>query len=606
MRRHTLVIPLAALLALSPVLVFGTSCGHDLGFHLQSWVDAAAQLRHGMLYPRWAFTPAWQAGEPRFVFYPPLSWMLGALLTLALPMPATPNTFLFLAMVAAGFSMHAVVRRYTSANGALVAACVYLANPYMFFNAFERSAYAELLAAVSIPLLFLAVLRRKPSVVPAACGIALAWLTNVPAGILSTYTFAVLAATRLFFDWLGQRERQREQTLAVPAAGLETGLEVHAGFAGNGPEEEHHLLAPSLRSIAVTLAAGLLLGLTLPGFYLLPVAYERRWVQSSMVMIANLRYQDNYLFARTAWEPHNVVTHTVSLLAVAMLIASACLLALLFARRRSDSVGPKFKRSRAALTALFAIILFLMLPVSGFLWHLAPELPFLQFPWRLLTILSVVLALSLALLLQRWQSRRWLAPLAALLYVGAAAGITSHLYRQACEIPHMAQYTVDVFRAGHGVPATDEYTPGDADNDVLRTDSPGYWLAPTDDPEAYAPGTVPNPNEVDTNFDGPIPFKDTHAEHAPTHLDLQLAHPAVLVLNLRDFPDWRITRNGEPAPPHIRRNDGLTALPLPAGPSHIDLAWRRGADIYAGDALSLAALLALGFTSRRSRRRARA
>ncbi len=585
MRRHHIVIPLAALLALSPLLLFGTSCGHDIGFHMQSWVDAAAQLRHGTLYPRWAFTPAWQAGEPRFVFYPPLSWMFGALLTLLLPMPATPNLFIFVAVVAAGFSMHTVARRFASADAALVAACTYLANPYMFFNAFERSAYAELLASAWIPLLFLALFEGPVPIVLPALGVALAWLTNVPSGIMATYAFSLLAGARLFFDW----QRQRKHSLP---------------FA-SGAGSEQQARQPNLRSTAVALAAALGLGLALPAFYLLPAAVERRYVQSSMVMIENLRYQDNFLFERTSWEPHNVVTHTVSLLAVVMLLATAGLLVCLFLGQNRRDADPGIRRSRLALTVLFGFILFLLLPVSGWLWHLAPELPFLQFPWRLLTILAAVLSLALALSLRRWQTRPWLAAAAALLYVGAAAGITSHLYRQACEIPHMAQYTVDVFRAGHGVPATDEYTPGDADNDVLRTDSPGFWLASGADPNAAALGTVPNPNGADPNFDGPIPYQDTRAEHAPTHLDLTLPRPETLVLNLRDFPAWRVTRNGGPAPTHLHRDDGLLAIPLPAGPSQIDITWRRGAEVYAGDALSLAALAALGWLGKRSPKQAR-
>ncbi len=565
MRRPYPVILLAALIAVSPVLLFGTSCGHDIGFHMQSWMDAAVQLRHGTLFPRWAFSPAWQAGEPRFIFYPPLSWMFGALLTLVLPMPATPNTFLFVAILAAGVSMYVTARRFTSPNGSLVAACVYLANPYMLFNAFERSAYAELLAATWIPLLFLAVLQDETSILTAALGIALAWLTNVPSGIMATYTFVVLAVVRLLVD------RHSDRT--------------------------------TLRLSAFRMAAELVIGVALIGFYLLPAAVERRYVQSSMLMIENLRYQDNYLFHNTAWEPHNVVTHTVSLLAVVMLIAAACILAWLFFGSSSKVHDPKLRRTRIGLASLFALILFLLLPISGLVWHIAPELPFLQFPWRLLTILSAVLALGLALALHNWQSRLSLTPVIALLYVATVTGICSHLYRQACEIPHMAQTMQDTFRAGHGVSATDEYTPGDADNDVLRTDNPGYWLAPIADPSAYAPGTVANPNEYDPNFDGPIPYQFTKAEHAPTHLDLNLRQPAVLVLNLRNFPDWRISRNGQTDSDRLRRDDGLMAIPLPAGPSHIDVAWHRGWDNYAGDALSLAALVTLIFLRRRDSER---
>ena len=62
------LIPVVAFLAILPLLLQGPSCGHDFDFHLLSWLEAATQLAHGG-YPHWAYTPAYNAGEPRFLFY---------------------------------------------------------------------------------------------------------------------------------------------------------------------------------------------------------------------------------------------------------------------------------------------------------------------------------------------------------------------------------------------------------------------------------------------------------------------------------------------------------------------------------------------------------
>jgi hypothetical protein len=75
----------------------------------------------------------------------------------------------------------------------------------------------------------------------------------------------------------------------------------------------------------------------------------------------------------------------------------------------------------------------------------------------------------------------------------------------------------------------------------------------------------------------------------------------VLILNLRDYPDWRVTRNGVVLTRHIQRDDGLLAVALPAGDSIIDVRWRRSWDQILGDVISLAALLALGAVLLRSR-----
>jgi hypothetical protein len=46
-----LLIPVAAFLATIPLLIKGTSCGHDFDFHLLSWMEAARQFTHGNLHP---------------------------------------------------------------------------------------------------------------------------------------------------------------------------------------------------------------------------------------------------------------------------------------------------------------------------------------------------------------------------------------------------------------------------------------------------------------------------------------------------------------------------------------------------------------------------
>src|SRR6202012_698258 len=136
-----ILLPLLALAAVAPLIAHGCSCGHDFEFHLQSWLDAAAQMRHGTVDPAWTYSAAWNAGEPRFLFYPPLSWMLGALLTLALPIFVVPVIFTAICLAGAGLAMYRLARAYAPRPSALLASAIYLANPYMLFTAFERTAY---------------------------------------------------------------------------------------------------------------------------------------------------------------------------------------------------------------------------------------------------------------------------------------------------------------------------------------------------------------------------------------------------------------------------------------------------------------------------------
>ncbi len=196
-KRAYLLIPFAVLLVLHPLFIHGPTCGQDLAFHLQSWLDAAQQLRHGTLYPHWDATAAWNAGEPRFLFYPPLSWMLGAVLTLIFPTALCPTIFIAIALLLSGFTFHKLASEFTSPDAALISSTLYLANPYMLFTAFERSALAELLAAAWIPLLLLALLRPPPTLRGIAIPQALHWLTQAPAAVIGSYTLALVATLRV-------------------------------------------------------------------------------------------------------------------------------------------------------------------------------------------------------------------------------------------------------------------------------------------------------------------------------------------------------------------------------------------------------------------------
>ena len=165
-RRRSLLLAVV-FIAVLPLAWRGTSCGQDFDFHLQNWQEVVAHWHHGAIYPHWAESANYLAGEPRFVFYPPLSWIVGGLLGVVLPWTWTPVAFTLLALLGAGFSFRAMARAWMPEDSATIAACLYVLNPYMLFVAYERGAMAELLAAVWVPLLVLYGLRAE-ALAPAA------------------------------------------------------------------------------------------------------------------------------------------------------------------------------------------------------------------------------------------------------------------------------------------------------------------------------------------------------------------------------------------------------------------------------------------------------
>jgi uncharacterized membrane protein len=533
-RRHYILLPLAALIAVIPLILRGCSCGHDFDFHIVNWFEAAKQFTHGTLHPHWAYTPAWNAGEPRFVFYPPLSWTIGALLGLIMPWPWTPFAYTWLALTAAGFALHYAVRNFVAPNAALIAGAVYIANPYMLYTAYERTAYAELLAAAWLPLLLYGIVRERVTVPGIAIPVALLWITNAPAAVMGCYMLALVALLRLILS----------------------------------SESKSRL------SLVANTTAGTLLGLGLAAFYVVPAAYERRFVQIAFAILPGMNPQDNFLFHRTNDPDHDRVLYTASVLAIIFLALTACTLffAWINARRpaTSDERKPVSRLLPVALLSLAAAVAFMLTPLSAPLWSYMPQLNFLQFPWRLLAILAVSFGFGISLALSRINLRAGVVSLVCAAILAVPAYI---VFQQRCYPEDTLPERHAIFRSANpGTDPTDEYTPKTADNDALAQTNPSYWLGK--DAFAAAP-------------------KDAAPGAAPRRLDLSLPVPQTLILNLRDYPAWSITRNGSPMTTRLQRDDGLIAFPLPAGSSHIKIAYTTLTDQRIGYIVSALSLICL-------------
>jgi hypothetical protein len=505
---------LVALLVVAPFFWWGSASGHDFEFHIQSWLDVAGQWKEGILLPRWTEWANHGFGEPRFIFYPPLSWLLGPALSAVVPWNYVPVAFIVLVQTFAGISAFAFARRMLPERAAIFGAVCYAANPNALLIIYMRSDYAELLASAFFPLLFLAALqlcgilesrgtsKRRLAVLFAAV-FAAVWLSNAPAGVMATYSIVLL------FVWAAIVERSWK------------------------------LLARGAASMA--------LGFGLAGFYLVPAAYEQRWVNIGQVLSTGLLPSQNFLYA--------VINDP-----------------------KPDAAETKLWR---ALLLLAAAATLMMLRPSSMLWQILPKLKFVQFPWRWMSILAVPLAYFVAAAVAK-QRLRWVW---ATTVLATLAGTAIFFVRQTWwDADDIATIQAGIAQ-GSGFDGTDEYDPAGDDHYNLSTKAPRVWLMPP----AGSAGT-PEAN---------VSYSRWTAEEKDVRITV--ATTTRLALRVLNYPAWHVEVNGAPVTPESP-DSGNMIVELPAGQSRVTARFGRTQDRSLGDMLSILSLVGaviLGFGPRR-------
>ena len=564
----SLVILAAAALAISPQLIWGDSCGHDFDFHFVSWFDALNSWRHGIAYPHWTPSANFGAGEPRFVFYSPLTWMMGAALGSVLPWTLVPVVLVFAILAGTGLATRALAREMLSEGSAVLAGCIAIFCGYPLFTAYERSAFAELAGGIWIPLILLYGLRNREdehaggifwprifngSVVPLALAVAASWLSNPTVGLMACYLLAALACVSalLLRSWW-----------------------------------------PAVRA-----GVGAALGMGLSAIYLLPAAWEQRWVDIHQVTEdPGQTLENNWLFAHHANPElafHDQVLNTASTIAVIMIAIAIC--AFLVCKIRGRLPGP---RSWWIPLALIPIaVLLVQFRISDMLWNLLPKLRFLQFPWRWLLVLEAPMAIFLAAAL--WppkiakRHRTFVIVICSAVFICLTTAAGKYLY-QPCYPEDTVPRMLSVLRAGQGYNGTSEYEPLGAEISRIPMGLPQACL-------------VSDPNVVlgASNADGELVWDVSQGSceaifaagqnSGPEHLriDGAVPRPGFLILRQLTYPAWQLKLNGQLVLSKTSREDGLTIVPVPQGGFELSADWTVTRDVMLARWLSALSVFAL-------------
>ena len=530
-----------ALLVIAPSFWLGNASGHDFGFHAASWLDAAGQWKEGIFFPRWTEWANYGFGEPRFIFYPPVSWILGAALGFVLPWNAVPGIFIVMAQTVAGLCWFGLARRFLPVSAALFGAACYAANPYALLIVYMRSDFAELLACALMPLVALTALQlcelqenRRRSL-PRAMGffaVAFAgvWLSNAPAGVIASYSVAII------FAWAAVEEKS---------------------------------LRPLWRG-----ASGLALGFGLTSFYLLPAAYEQRWVNIAQALSSGLQPSDNFLYTMVNDPEHNVFNWIASSVAILLVVMTG--IAGIAAHRTTAQAAESSETRKLwrVLLLLSAAATILMIHPSAVFWEHLPKLRFVQFPWRWMAVLAVPYAYFLAAVVAR-RRMLWIWGAAVIVVIG---GTATFLVRSAWWDSEDIPVLQEAIASDQGFEGTDEYDPAGDDHYNLSEKAPRVQILPADDPEASAP-------KAEVRI----------ARWTAEEIDLRVAsrEPLRVGLRLLNYPAWRVEVNGRGVTPQHAETNGQMILLLSPGTQRITARFMRTADRKLGIAVSLVAMLTL-------------
>jgi len=526
---------------------------HDAPHTVFFLTEFDAALRDGVWYPGWATDQALGYGYPTFVFYPPLAYYVGeAFLLLGASKVVAVKWVWALATVGAGLAMYAYGRRVMGRQRGLLAAIVYVYIPYRLADIYVRGDLAEYSVFVWMPLALLAFHRLTEQ--PTARRLALAgltygalWLTHNVTGLVFTPLLAAYVLYRLMAEGAPWRHR-----LGRAAAAL----------------------------------GGALLGLGIAAALILPNLLERTYILQAQWVRAGYDYAQHFVqpfhFLSSAWGyapgvPGAEGGMSYQLGAVALILAVVA------------SVAALWRAARERALILFwagatVLLLFFMLPLSSPLWEALPIAALVQFPWRLLALTAVTLAVLSGFAIPSRQQVKPDTPRrfdARILVLALVVVLGSYAYTT-------PQYT-PIPESAEGPLLTIEF-------ELEYTDMRGMtaWTQemPPDSPlvEQYLAGDALVTAEA---LEPGASVEMIRAGGASDELRVRSEGGTALRFLTYYFPGWRVYVDGDRLPESDLRPEtvyGLLTVDIPPGEHHVLLRWGDTPVRLTGKTLTLVSL----------------
>ena len=382
--RFAIILVIAiGILAMLPAYYWGIPAGADLDNHFRFVMPFYDEIRAGNFVPGWLAESNNGFGDARFRFYPPVLYYL---LSVARWVTgewyfATLIVFTLFSIVGA-LGVYLWARLCLSVYTSLLAALLFAFVPYHLTQFYQASLLAEFAATALLPFAFMFVERLAASkggnlydllfnVAGLGVSFALLVTAHVPTTVIGSLSLGVFAL--LSINW-----KTNKKALVFSALGVG-------------------------------------LGLVLSSWFWVKMLGELSWIQGEgIVPSPYYDYHNNFLFSPFSAPSRNTwFGGFVAVLTIGIFLPSLIVLRPLFRRGAGENLGGKYlsgdvDRSKRQLRSavIIAFVSFLMTTdLSRPVWAIVPKLRDIQFPYRWLGIMSILICPIIALSLQIWRRR---------------------------------------------------------------------------------------------------------------------------------------------------------------------------------------------------------
>lgn len=360
-----MTITLFAALFTLPMLVNGFwPFAWDSPLHEAWYYHFSQQFWSGEFYPRWLAGMNQGLGSPVLFYYPPLPYWITSIMQ-----PLIPNdpagwralgVSTSVALACSGISCFYWLRSLTNNRSACIAAILFMLMPYhLRTDLYLNAMFAEFWSYAWMPLVLLCIRRIPDNGGFASLGLAVSYAALVMTHLPTTLLFSPIAIC-------------------------------YAAFRA-------HLLKDW--KFALQVSAGMALGVGIASIYLIPAMMMQQHCNMKQLLVFG--YANSFFFANSSlWDDE--FQHLMLASILTTFIVGLCGTAAAIRSKSNERTSEIY-----FWAAVMAFTVFMMFPVSNFVWKLIPTLQTVQFPWRYGTVLSVAACLPLALgisSLQGWRT----------------------------------------------------------------------------------------------------------------------------------------------------------------------------------------------------------